>query len=490
MQLGAVEISGTHLNEQKKIKLYKDMFAAYIQIKESTQHNQIDLIISKDEILRVLKKDGASRLGGKLFPSFSYTHDLTENLKLLPESKTNKLDFLNDQPEMKKEYVKRGNKVKVNTQKGISFVPSDYFFRNCPYEELLAQGADLFSFRLGFWPLDLMGKTNDQEGGSQFTSRNNSEHLLRVFLLRKNDFSKIKEKEKILSLKKGDKPVFFLTVNESIDFILDELMMYPEPDQFERFTQEYLTKYDLDDQNLTELTQEFFYRNLGSIFVPISDKAEAFDQIEELFFNKAINKKIYDFWKLHPASRVGDEILFYLAAQIGFEKRALESLVRAYPSAKKFTSEKYFKLELYEEKAKCFVIKDIYEALMDAMAEKKIDSAEDLFEMYSQEQHKIYARLVAKGGEIKNRGLYAQGCLYWEDGRYDEAVQQWREIDKYFSSQAFQKIKKNITGENDSIKNRILINEILDYYAHKGEKNYLARLEKYKKWSLREKILF
>ncbi len=153
----------------------------------------------------------------------------------------------------------------------------------------------------------------------------------------------LNEKEKSHFLEAKDKPAFPYNKNGPIDSILDELMQYSEPEQFERFSQEYLSKYDLDDHNLAELTREFFYRNLGSVFFPISDKAEAFDQMEELFFNKIINKKIYDFWKLHPTSGGGDEILFYLASQIGFEKRALDSLVRAYPSAKKFIAEKYFR---------------------------------------------------------------------------------------------------------------------------------------------------
>lgn len=486
MQLVDVEISGIHLNEKEKIKLYKDMFAAYIQIKESTQTNQTDMIISKEDILNVLKNEGASRLGGKLFPSFPYARGWDESLKLLPESKTNKLTVLKNQPAMKKNYIKRGNKVKINKQEGNSLVPADYFFRDCPYEAILAQGADLFSFHSGFWTFDLTGKTMDQKGVTQLSKRDKPEQQFRVFLLRKSDFLKIKEKEKSHFLEAKDKTVFSSNKNGPIDSILDELMQFPEPEQFERFSQEYLTKYNLDDQNLAELTREFFYQNLGSIFFKIGDKSEAFDQIEELFFNKVINKKIYDFWKLHPASRVGDEILFYLVSQIGFEKRTLESLVRAYPSAKKFTAEKYFKLELYEEKAKSYVIQDIYEVLVDAMGEKKIQSIEELLEIYSKKQHEIYSQLIAKSGEVKNRGLYARACLYWEDGRYDEAVQHWCKIDENFSSRAFQEIKKVITGENDPIKNQILINEILDYYAHKGEKEYLARLEKYKKWSLRK----
>lgn len=490
MQLVDVEISGIHLNEKEKIKLYKDMFAAYIQIKESTLNNQIETAVSKDEILEVLRKNGASRLGGKLFPSFPYnSHDSTEHFRLLPESKTNKLAILKKQPEMKKNYVKRGNKVKINKQEGNSLVPADYFFRDCPYEAILAQGADLFSFHSGFWTFDLTGKTMDQKGVTQLSKRDKPEQQFRVFLLWKSDFLKINDEEKFLSLKNVDKPLFFYNKNESIDSILDELMQFPEPEQFERFRQKYLKKYNLDDQNLAELTREFFYRNLGSVFFPISDKAEAFDQIEELYFNKALNQRIYDFWKSDPDGRVGDEMMFYMATQIAFEKRVLRSLIRAYPSAKKFVHARYFKLEIYEEKAKCFVIKEIYKALMDAMAERKVESTEDLLRMYSQEQHKIYAELIAKGGEIMNRGLYAQGCLYWEDGRYDEAVQHWCKIDENFSSRAFQEIKKNITGENNPNKIRIMINDILDYYAHIGEAEYLARLEKYKKWSLREKIL-
>lgn len=490
MLLGDVAISGTHLNEKEKIKLYKDMFAAYIQIKESTPYSQIDMIISKDDILGVLKKKGASRLGGKLFPSFPYSHSSNESLRLLPERKIEKLAILEDQPEMKKDYVKRGNKVKITTREGNSLVPADYFFRNCPYEGMLAMGADLFSFQTGFWPLDLTEKTINQEGGAQLSNSENPEHPFRVFLLRKNDFSKIEEEEKFLSLEKENKPAFSYNKNKHIDSILDEIMQYPEPEQFERFEQDYLYKYDLDDPNLAKLTREFFYRNLGIIIFPISDKSEAFDQIEELFFNKTLNRRIYDFWKSHPDSVTGDEILFYLASQYGFEKRVLESLIKAYPSAKKFIGEKYFKLELYKEKSKCFVIKDIYEALLDAMAQKKIESVEGLLEMYSQEQHKIYEQLVAKGGEIKNRGLYTRGCLYWEEGKFDKAVEQWNMVGITFSSRAFEEIKEIIARGIDFPEKQVLISDVLDYYAHKGIKEYLARLEKYKKWSQREKILF
>ena len=489
MLLGDVEISGIHLNEKEKIKLYKDMFAAYLQLKETIRFSQIDPMVSKNKILRILKEEGATRLGGKLFPSFPYSHGLDENLKLLPESKTNKLAVLKKQPAMKKSYVKRRNKVKINKREWNSLVPADYFFRNCPYEAILAQGADLFSFQSGFWSFVLTGENEDQNGRTHLSSRNKPEQPLWVFLLRKSDFSKIKDEGKFLSLKKEDKPAFFYNKNESIDSILDELMQYPEPEQFERFSQEYLTKYNLDDQNLADLTREFFYRNLGSVFFTISDKSEAFDQIEELFFNKVINKNIYDFWKLNPDSRVGSEVLFYLASQYGFEGKALGCLVKAYPTAKKFTAEKYFKLELYEEKAKCFVIEDIYEAVMDAMDKKEFQSIEELLEMYTKKQHEIYDRLSDKGGEIKNRGLFAKGCLYWEEMKIEKAMQQWSKIDENFSSRAFQEIKKVLIGLNDLDTKQILINRILDNYAHKGEEEYLARLEKYKKWSVREKIL-
>ena len=67
------------------------------------------------------------------------------------KEKKDKLDYFRRNENLEKErYYIINNQVRVETEEGIKYIPEEFYFRQCPYEEIMAQGAGLFYITEGF----------------------------------------------------------------------------------------------------------------------------------------------------------------------------------------------------------------------------------------------------------------------------------------------------------------------------------------------------
>lgn len=384
-----------------------------------------------------------------------------------------------------------GEQVKVNLPKGMKIVPAGYFFRECPYEELAANGADLFYIIKGFpYIADIdppvakikEPKTSTEKAAKKYPWKK-QEGDYHVFMadLSSDLFSKLTaEKAKNVRMPASDSD--FANSAE----ILDELMLYTDEIQFDRYEQEYLAKYDLNSSALAKLTEKFINNNLSNVFIPLSDISCAFDYIEEIYYNEPLDKQIYSFWQANPETKVGIQFLFYMASHYDFERRAIQYLFKAYKDAKDYLNERFTRSELHEKKTKCIVICRVYEDLMQKLDKRGYRSLVDVLARYVEEEENIYRKILNMGGKYRNVSLFALGSLYWEGKQYDMAFDYWDQIDKeYHANPALEEIRRTLAWTDDVDKLIENINSHLSYYSNRGSKALLVRLLKFGHWNKR-----
>jgi hypothetical protein len=113
------------------------------------------------------------------------------------------------------------------------------------------------------------------------------------------------------------------------------------------------------------------------------------------------------------------------------------------------------------------------------------ESLDEMFAKYTFEQTRIYNLLIERGGEAKNRGLYMLGCLFWDEGDYEGALQTWRRIDRDYSTKILREIRVIMTNFPETDKAISLIDDIFDWQSSRSSKNLLERLLKYHRWQKR-----
>ena len=489
--LKGFDISGYNLSEDEKTQLYKKLITSYTLLKDKKPKDELPREITREDILDFLRHKGGFNLesGKKIIPAVPTRGKQGTKLNVLPKSSIRELRSLQRFPSEDMNFlVSRGN-VRVNSPTGTKIVPSQYFFRKSPYEQILAQGVRLFYIVEGFpdiaekTPAEIHYVDTSSENLFQAATRGGFQVVLLSGLSGSSDHrlsSMLEDREELLV-----GPAF----EEHFSRYCDEFLALPEEQQFLYFRENYLEKYDLNSEELARLTGKFIHRNLNNIIIPVSEVSSAFDYLEELYFNKPLEHQFVKLWEDYPDTNVGAQVLLTLASHYDFERRAIGYLHKAYDEAKRYLTRKYRVSEVYNKKTKCYVIKKIFEQLDREVKNRGYASMDEVSQKYIEKQIELYDLVIAMGGEPGNHGLYDLGCLYWDLGFRGMAIDTWGQIDDSYKSEALDSIKEALAWLEDPESAHTLIDNILNWYATKGVNQRLKRLLDLGKWKARGKAL-
>ena len=485
--LKGFDISGFNLNENEKKQLYKKLIALYTQIKDNKKEQAELREVTREDILRFLDQKGGFGLpsGKKVIPSVSAQGKQKAKLNVLPKPTVKDLQSLQKFPSKDLDYyVSRGN-VWVRSPSGTKIVPSQYFFRKSPYEQIMAQGNHLFYVVDGFPVLEekTLSRVHYVDTGSEKLFQEDAGKGFQVILL-----SGISDpSDQIISEIQEDREELTIspTFEEHFDKFCDEFLVLPEEQQFLYFRTRYLERYDLESEDLAYLARRFIHRNLNNIIIPISEISSAFDYLEELYFNKPLEQQFLKFWRDYPYTQIGAQILLTLASHYEIEKRAIEYLYKAHDDATRYLGEKYKVSEVFDKKTKCYVIQKMFGKLDRELRERGYFTVKDVTNKYVEAQIHIYDLVIGMGGESRNQGLYDLACLYWDLNLRDLAIDTWAQIDDSYESDALDSIKEALGWLGDSENAHAMIDNILNWHATKGVGKRLERLLDLGKWKAR-----
>ncbi len=486
--LKSFTISGSSLSHNEKVQVYKQLIGAYFDLKGVKDEEKTSQAITEDDIQNFLRQRGGLDLdsGKKVIPSVPLPGKQDTKLNVLLKPNRADLQSLQRFPSRCIDYDRVSDYVRVNTPTGIKIVPAQHFFRESPYEQILAQGAHLFHIVEGF-PLAVRKPLADihfVDTKSEALFKDQEEKAFKVVLL-----SGTSRPEAVWHKKPEAKKELIITASfkEHFDDFLDKFLALPEEDQFLYFKKKYLEKYDLESEDLAYLTRRFIHSNLNNIIVPISRISSAFDYIEELYFNKPLEYQFLKFLRENTDTPVSAEFLLTLASHYDFERRAIEYLYKAYDEAKKYLSQKYRVSEVYNKQVKCYIIKNTYEKLHKILEKRGCSSLDEVIARYVEEQINLYETVINMGGKQRNHALFELGCLYWGLGLRDLALAIWAQIDDSYQSEALNSIKDELTWHDDVQNAYIRIDRILSWDANRGIKERLKRLISLGKWKSRSK---
>jgi hypothetical protein len=487
--LGGKEALELDLNNEEKIEFYKKLIVAFLQLKQRKLKLDPNADVDMDDIRSFLRSEGEFELstGDKVFPSKPDFEGSGLSFKTLAKEKKDKLDYFRRNENLEKErYYILNNQVRVETEEGIKYIPEEFYFRNCPYEEIMAQGAGLFYIMEGF-PILKEGGSSSERAGNPAAPQSFSrswDDIVVIFLSGETEepgFQKplIEKKKEILRFPKNSE--------ERLNKVFDGLMSFQEDDQFYYIKEKYMDKYDPDEGDLAGFIRKFVHNNLSSVIVIINDISGAFSFMEELYFSKGLDSRFAQYWRKNPWTKTGVEFLFILASHYNFEKRGLTYLFNAHKEARRIIRTRFTRPDVYNKQAKAYVINEVYNDLMNRLGKLGYDSKEDVLAKYWEEQEKIYQMIIDMGGREKNRAYYALGCAHWEEKQHQKAISIWKRIDSTYSNKTFREIKiilNNYQNLQDIISR---LNTIFDWESDKNGKELLERLLKYHKWKIREK---
>jgi len=485
--LKKITIQDSHLNNEELSQLTTDLIETLASLKKGhTSLDPPDLEIEEERIINEINELELTS-GTKIFKAPLTPGKNQVKFYVLDKDKSEAFNSLPDKiTATKEDYIYSGQRVRIELPEGgFKIVPDSYFFRESPFEQLLAQGADLFYVVTGFPNIYKKLEQPSKQGKSQRTLLNTDPvpKMLDVFLIDKflqspGEKGSDAEPAKIESNK--------ATIdNRGVDQILDDLMVLPELKQLERFKKDFLDRQDLDNSSLIELAREFTRNNLSSIMFDISALTSAFDYLEEIYFNKALDHFFYKLWLRNPSSEIGADFLLCIVDHIRFEKNGLIFLHEAYTEANDFLSQKFNRTEMFNKEQKCFVIKDVYEDLTRRLPEFGYDSMDAVLEDYQKVEKSAYNLLLEMGGKAKNIGLYRLGRFAWKNEHYSEALEHWNNIDRSYSTKNLEKIRAVISRKQSLPQTILDIDSSLNWYVFREQLEFIDRLTKFGKWKNR-----
>ena len=382
----------------------------------------------------------------------------------------------------------RGGYVRVDGGSGIRDIPSDYFFRDCPYEEMAAVGAGLFAFVSGFPDIQAPGidPRTEASDGRQPVSRSGGS--FRVVLV---DAASWSPKTGPDSAPKTLEPLA-LSAEERMA-VLDDLMALPEEKQFVRFVTEYLERFDPDQEDLAHLAREFMYWNQSSVFIVASRFSAAFDFLEKLYFNKRVRGYLETYARKNRTTRTGREILSVLAGLLDFEKRTIGYLFDAYETAVAVLDGKERRTEVLNPRAKALVVVNTLDAVMEAMVRSGIRSQGELLDLYENREIELLRSLADSGGETRDGALFSLGCLHWNNRRFESAVEAWNGVKPSYGRGSFGDMMELIRKfeswtrpeKRDYTRIGPEIDEMIARSFGSSGRKQLERMVRFKKWGLR-----
>jgi len=487
--LGEAALFDSRISSKEKVQIFKKLLESSLKYRKYEDGNYVNLSdVPMEDIYALLSGGKAVDLstGNKAFVSKPIgKQNMIEFYKLngLRESMIKRLR-LNEEEE-KEWAVVYGDMVRVDTnigtRSGVRAIPKEIYFRECPYEEMMAQGSALFSIIRGFPKFEISGsqiQMKDTQSSELIPQPSDKRDL--VILLYRNT----KADPHSQPIPFAAKGISFS--REKINQILDELMVMPEAEQFDYFLKYYLRRYDSNNEDVAKLVREFLYNNLIGIFYKVDNFTLAFDFLEELYFKRPIYDYFPRYWQEHQKTKTGIEFLFCLADAYDFEKRTFMYLFDVYQEANDILANRLYK-KIFNLKAKAYVLKEIYEELRSLLEQRGYYSSAMISKKYVAEEAAIYNLLAEMGGDVRNRALFALGTLYWDEAMPGLAFETWRKIDESYSFQTYQAVKSYLSRLGESLNEAVPnITEILTYNSSANDKKILERLLKYHKWKKRE----
>ncbi len=480
--LEGVRIPDLNLSEKQKIEFYKNMLKRYM-VSENAGEEYEAPELNKKDISTLFKQTESIQLdsGGKIYSSRNYS-DGSKNFFYLPQQDINTLKRLRRFEDMERTQMHvRGKRVKLDTEEGVKFIPETYYFRESPYEDILAQGAELFFITRGFPSLgeSSLFEGRDRNRAVDSFLKGLSPNFQVVYL-----YEDLSTPSPLLSESRKKKQALNIS-SGSINRILDDLMELKEDQQFFHFKQNYLDQYHPDKGNLAQLLREFIYNNQSNIIIMVDDITGAFAFVEELYFNKPMDTYLARYWKQFPQTQTGVECLFCLASFYDFERRGLTYLFRSYDKAKELVSQKYYRVDAFNKKAKAYVVKEMYETLISALMKKGYETEMSIVREYFEEEENLYRMICETGGRNRDRALYSWGRLYWDQKEYDLALEKWDQIKDFSSFEISDEIRDVLESSMEKDTLVYWLDKIFIRESNESNEKLLKRLLKYHRWAKR-----
>ncbi|MFQ6119518.1 MAG: hypothetical protein ACE5KE_06500, partial [Methanosarcinales archaeon] len=316
--IGEFNIHRLNLGEKQKVELYKKLLKSYfqllkdkIQINPSIKENRRYTPVFIDDEGEFDLSSGDKVFSGEPLPGIE-----KPIFYVLPREKKERIEYFRRFEDLEKEFVDIfRDQVKVKIGAGFKYVPIEYYFRDSPYEEILARGADLFFVLKGFPLIEAKCAPNVYSWKKIDTLKSDEYNKDFVVIFLEN--ISIKPERSLIKEEQRVKRVLQISDKE-IEKILDDLMVLSEEEQFSYFIKNYLEKYDPNSGDLAKLAREFFYRNLNNVIILHVPISIAFSFVEELFYNKPLDSYIPIFWRKNPNTKTGAVLLLCLASLYDF----------------------------------------------------------------------------------------------------------------------------------------------------------------------------
>jgi len=361
------------------------------------------------------------------------------------------------------------------------FIAPEIFYRECPYEQILARGPGLFSVVQGFPEFAPEVEETKAPAASVRTAAKNrsSDSLLMTLLLMRGESSAADAPSALPSSADAFDP-------ERTAERLETWMAKSEIEQFAEFKKEYLDRFPPDSAPLAEFTGRFIAANLNGVFFTADPFAEAFDSLEELYYKRPIYDAYLSYARRHPKTITAAEFLFSLAAAYDFERRTLRLLAGIEAEASEILTSWAQKPGVYDDKVKAYVLKTFVGQMQAALKKNGFLNVDEALTAYRNACLAIYRHLAERGGEIRDRAFYSIGALNWEDGRIDRAFEAWRRIRPNYETPEFSYIRNYLysTGRELALACDN-ITKFLGRQAGNANQLLLRRQLRFHKWRIR-----
>ena len=154
------------LTDEEKLEFYKKLIESLLALKQEKSLVDPGAEITLSDLLAFLEKEGEWELdsGKKIFPSGPDQGEWNSKFHSLTKKRKDTLNYLRrfEDYEKNRSQIARGQ-VKVETESGIKYIPIEYYFRESPYEEILAHGVSLFYIIRGFPVVAIEEKSEDTD---------------------------------------------------------------------------------------------------------------------------------------------------------------------------------------------------------------------------------------------------------------------------------------------------------------------------------------
>ncbi|NMC65164.1 MAG: hypothetical protein GYA53_03385 [Acidobacteria bacterium] len=474
------------LSEEEKIEIYKKLLENFFS--QGNGGSAGGKSLAKENSRLGEEESFEIRSGEKVFLSPAASGNGKSELYLLSRDEAQELKKLEKAGALKNPPgFGPGSFIELKLGTGQTEVPAQYYYRPCPYEEIMAKGSLNFSIIKGFPPFLLPSAESEVMGKKAQGVLNQARELFsqgNFQVVYYGETELLEENPEDLRQDKMTAGNFRLR-GDKWPGILDELMAYPEETQFAIFEKDYLRKYSWDSPELAEFTRSFINSNINGVIFIEDQFTAAFDSLEELFYKKPIFERLAALIDSHPPSPVRDELLFCLAFSLDMERRVIQNLARAYPQAKDIYVRKASLDYVFNSLPKAFVLKQVYEELRESLSRKGFSSLDEALNKYLEAELKIYQELKGRGGRTGARALYALGLTYWEKGEKERAIKTWREI-KGVNLPASIIAIQQVIDETPAIKLDEEIEAELNYQSAKNSRFLYRRQVQFDKWARRQ----